>query len=1253
MPVTQIKDALPGEDLIGIEPALLQQADAGWLQRLCLFTGRTLSDTALTNEQAYRAGRLTLLGQAVTHGVVQGLDLSVDLSAADPALQVAPGYGIAASGQDVTLLRALRTTLSALTVIDGQTGAQVGGFKDFTAPAAPWAGVFLLQPIVADATGSAVDTGPANLIVSGNLGASCDQDPQENAFGDSQIVDGCRLVLATWPAATAALALPAPLPAASWRNRLAYTVFDAELALTPDDRLPWDMLGVPLALAGFGAGASLLFADRGAVIREGGLPRRRYVVPGPAGLLTAPPALANARVGQLAEQLGAVLSPASPPGLVVNTFAFLPPSGVLPPFTMDFVNQVALWAPSNWSVSVAPIFAEELDGILRTGMTAAPLDTTQNETVEVLVPLPDSVFDPDILLTEAIDPAFQQEVDAATLARTIVLQHRHLIEQEANALAPALAQPAIDTGAGLTASEIAERDGPAVIVPNPSETFAVTLTAGAYQSSDIASLLAAANAIPVKLLDATDTAALQALLTPPAAGAAQTGGLQGFIDGINARLAKANDLLDLAFLTTQTDIYRYRQNVLNTTDASRLATSPILANIATGVTAAATAQNIQDYLATLQAQTAAIPITTPPPTTTTAAPGGSILVRNLSFGSSNTFLTVARTQAERPAPAAVGSASQTVRLDQMAASAEIVADRPTIASVVPVVSPADITQQSPIVGAELDLRTLTIAERLAPSPSQEAMFYVIGNRVAFLQLLADLDLVIDDIPILVDTVATGVAAPTMADLRPAATAARTQQVLAMVQNVNTGTNPDEGSLFATGIRVLEQHSMLLRALEARIQQYRDFLTQCGTALASVQTNFSAANQLIAQLTGDLTQARQNLAFAAGLLADETARVGAVNATRASILQTYVPFVAFTRQRTLGARADAPSRQLLPADVASPVPACLQQHGVVPPELREMVALLREAPLVWFPPIGPQLSHLERPALLQSLAADTQARAALLVQSPLSVSSAATATGLFAGAIAARYTVNQQVIAGLQGQRAQFQPVQLASQSWASMAATLRSVVAVGDLLSSDAVHAEISGAASQWLTQVSTVATCLYTRVGQVQPIDRLAWAQYVGAQGASAALANLAVLPGWTGQDYLDRQQMQLIVDWLFQQVDASNATAYGLMNDVVAVAILLASQAPVDDIIAGAVAQRSVPQVGGSISLTLPSDRVAHGMSVQLYGAGVLTARAVVSDLDSSSVTAMVTDVYAPGTVLEINDVAHYTAQGPDAVVYKAFAV
>jgi hypothetical protein len=153
--------------------------------------------------------------------------------------------------------------------------------------------------------------------------------------------------------------------------------------------------------------------------------------------------------------------------------------------------------------------------------------------------------------------------------------------------------------------------------------------------------------------------------------------------------------------------------------------------------------------------------------------------------------------------------------------------------------------------------------------------------------------------------------------------------------------------------------------------------------------------------------------------------------------------------------------------------------------------------------------------------------------------------------------------------------------------------------------------------------------------------------------LRNLAVLPGWNTQNYTDRQQMQLLVDWLYQQIDNNDSTAVSLMNDVVATAILLASQAPVDNIIAGAVALRTTPVIGKPIRLTLPSDRVAQGMSVQLYSGGTLAARAVVSDLDGSGVNATVTDIFKPDIAFEANDVAHFSALDQNATVFKAFSI
>jgi hypothetical protein len=1265
MATTQIQDALQGEELLAIGPPLLQQTDPSvWLQRLSLFTGRTLSDTALTNEQNYRAGRLTLLGQAVTQGTVQGLALSVDLTAADPVLNLSTGYGISSLGQDVVLTRAMRTTLSGLAVLNGDNGSYIADYAKFTPPAGPWAGVFLLQPVVVDVAGSVVDSGSQNLIVSGNLGASCDQDPSEAAFGDSQIVDAARLVLVTWPANDAALALPAAAPAATWRNRLVYAIFNTELTLDADTYLPWEPYGVPLALAGFDATSKLQFVDRSAVVRAGGLPRRRYLRPFQQNLSAVQPALANARVNQFAEQIGQELTPSSPAGLVANEFASLPPAGLLPSYTMDFVNRKALWCPSNWTVTAAPIFSEELEGAIETAMTAAPLDTTQNENIEILVPLPDAVFDPDILVTEQPSPQFQQELTAATLSRNIVLQHRNVIQQEVNTLAPLVNQPQIDTQAGLTSDELAQIAPSAtpVFTPLASEDFGTTLSNGAYTSNDLQQLQQTANAAPYVV--SANGASIPFFSTADLADM-QTNGIQHFIDTINQRLNQANDLLDLVFLTAQTDIYRYRQNVLNTTDASRLAVSPILANIASGDTAAATAQNIHSYLASIQA-----PTTTPAPAAPTGAAPAATVAKAAAAPPSSPLLMKADLSIRNTSPAASSTFLNTQKLTTALPVKEIslqsVTAQGVVAKSAPISSfgaaqvsqipttPIDITQQSPIVGAQLNLRTLTIAERLAPSASQEAMFYSVGNRVAALQLLADLNLTIDDLPILVDNLPASTTPFVVADMRPGAT--RQAQLLTLVNNPSIVTpsslnvNPDESTLFSTGIHVVEQNTQLLRAVEARIQQYQDFLALAAAALVRVENDIAGAQSLLGQLDNDLTQSRQNLSFVGALFADEQTRVANVNAQRAATLGQYVTFVAYIRPRTIIEGEDAPSRQLVPANVASPVPACLKQTVAIPPELSEIVSLLREAPVIWFPPILTLLPKLQRPSLVQNLAVTMQARASLMLKTPAQVSSAESTAGVFAPSIANIFSANQQTMRSFQAVRSSFNPAVLTGQSWSAQIGTIGNIAAIGDLLNSPAVDPQTTNSVARSLQQISSVATCLYTRVCQALPVDRLEWANFLN--NGSVSLQNLAVLPGWNTQPYIDRQQMQLLVDWLYQQIDTTNSTSVSLMNDLVATAILLASQAPVDNIVAGAVALRATPVIGNPIRLTLPSDRIAAGMSVQLYSGGDLAARAVVSDLDNSGVNATVTDIYKPNVALEANDAAHFSGLDQNAVVFRAFS-
>ena len=124
----------------------------------------------------------------------------------------------------------------------------------------------------------------------------------------------------------------------------------------------------------------------------------------------------------------------------------------------------------------------------------------------------------------------------------------------------------------------------------------------------------------------------------------------------------------------------------------------------------------------------------------------------------------------------------------------------------------------------------------------------------------------------------------------------------------------------------------------------------------------------------------DLALVEGLLTDERARVNGVNTRRRDVLAT-VPFVVLVRRGTVALEASVPARQLFPAVVASPVPAALESTATIPPELRELTALLREAPPAWLPSVAGLLARVERPQHFIDLALHMRVRAFGRLQTP--------------------------------------------------------------------------------------------------------------------------------------------------------------------------------------------------------------------------------------------------------------------------------
>jgi hypothetical protein len=88
-------------------------------------------------------------------------------------------------------------------------------------------------------------------------------------------------------------------------------------------------------------------------------------------------------------------------------------------------------------------------------------------------------------------------------------------------------------------------------------------------------------------------------------------GVQGFIDHLDGKIRRADDQIDFGFLHVHTNIYRVRQLMLGSLEATRLATSPVVAAIAKGETAVATRQDLQTFFETARKTTIQPPASAP------------------------------------------------------------------------------------------------------------------------------------------------------------------------------------------------------------------------------------------------------------------------------------------------------------------------------------------------------------------------------------------------------------------------------------------------------------------------------------------------------------------------------------------------------------------------------------------------------------------------------------------------------------------
>jgi hypothetical protein len=367
----------------------------------------------------------------------------------------------------------------------------------------PWAAVLVLRPSEFRTFRGLDATDP------------CELDPSFDPFIDERRVDASALRLCQLPAGWQSLPELSDPGNVSWRNRLADVIFSEETRLSARHQIrfrvtrseedhwdtvlreanlfPWEFLGVPLALLSsenVTADASVYFLDRASVVRPGGNARTRTrpairLATGDSDADLNPPGAGTpytwrARVDQFAEHMG-LFSTATREDIeqLRDRFPFVPPVGFLPRATLELLTTAQASAlplppnqtpdragiqhffPTAYDVEVVPVAIEDLDAALAASAPLEPYDllgmrraVIGGEPARILVPLPQRVFDPRLLVVEIEDPIFAQTVARFVATRQDWRQRRDFVRARVVAIAAASTGPQPTAATPLEAGQL-------------------------------------------------------------------------------------------------------------------------------------------------------------------------------------------------------------------------------------------------------------------------------------------------------------------------------------------------------------------------------------------------------------------------------------------------------------------------------------------------------------------------------------------------------------------------------------------------------------------------------------------------------------------------------------------------------------------------------------------------------------------------------------------------------------------------------
>ncbi|WP_309623201.1 hypothetical protein [Novosphingobium sp.] len=752
-------------------------------------------------------------------------------------------------------------------------------------------------------------------------------------------------------------------------------------------------------------------------------------------------------------------------------------------------------------------------------------------------------------------------------------------------------------------------------------------------------------------------------------------GIVTFLASVDARLKATNDAIDLGFVRARADIYRVRQIMLGADAASRLVTSPAIADLALRDEGArATSKGIADFLTaaiTRKPGDAVIRVGevpgSPPPPPPPPPPAGTISPFVIgrfqpSFMTLN-IASVVRTPPPPPPPAPMAFASFLpistfmVQPAFSALAAPAAAASPArTATVAPLFQAAqlapmisldavalsrsrdrfrsfDIQMQTPIAG--LIERTASVAERLKPQPAVQALQFALASKAAVIGTLAGL--------------------AGQGSARPGGIALGDVQ-MAGFHNKNTGEVPTlstllgdpnrtlfvdsdvlpdsdktkhEADYFTAAVQAIDNTIAIMRLVEGRVALFEELAASLRDLTETLRAAANEAAAYMRSVDVEVAEARHDLATAERLREEDRALAEATNARRAAIIETHVNAIVWRRVRAVDVRDEVPMIEAASGLAPSAIAVCRREHEEAPDEIHDYVQLLREVPVSWFPAIAAMVGRIERLESAQAALRTAIERAITprMLAAPYAVSAQSRyLAGVQNALVAGRKVVETRRLAV-----AQFDMLRIAALSLAETQAHLTQASTIGDLVTGTHRQPALTKAALDEIDAITAIAGCLHESFGEVSPVVRLGWAEILSAFDQPAPLQNLAGLPGWGEVPVEQRRDLQGFVDWLFARIDRGNQGAHDAINELVRVCLLMAAHAPVDKIIPAHLVAPVPAKIGTRLLLALDVTRVRKGMTTLIRNErDQIVSHAIVEEISAGRVQASITKILAPITTV-----------------------